>query len=65
MMTTEEIEREKKKIDEMSRMEMSSLWRFAKPGHIYFRNDLPLHAHFKKRFDKLGGFSPEISKAIG
>ena len=52
-------------INRMSREEMCWLWRFAPSGHLYFRSDLPLYDIFKKRFDALGGFSPELSKKIG
>ncbi len=64
-MEEKEIEEHKKKIDEMSQTEMASLWRFAPVEHPYFRNDLPLVEYFNARFKKLGGFTPEISKAIG
>ena len=52
-------------INSMTREEMCRRWRFAPCGDPYFRSDLPLYAIFKKRFDELGGFSPEISKKIG
>ena len=52
-------------INNMSRLEMAQLWRFAPSGHPYFDTTRPYYAVFKKRFDELGGFSPEISKAIG
>ena len=64
-MTGEEIERHKKDINEMSQMDMASLWRFAPSGHPYFDNTLPLHKHFEERFKELGGFTTEISKRIG
>ena len=60
-----EFEEEIKKINEMSQEEMCRLWRFAPIGHPYFDIQLPLFAVFKKRFDELGGFTPEISKRIG
>ena len=63
-MTSDEIENMKEEIDEMSRLEMAHLWRYASAGHPYFNKELPLYDHFKARFDSLGGFSPEISKAI-
>jgi len=65
MITDERIEQHKKNIDKLSQEEMASLWRFAPSGHIYFRSDLPLSDYFKERFNKLGGFNPEISKKIG
>jgi hypothetical protein len=52
-------------ISQMSQEDMASLWRFAPSGHPYFDNTIPLYAVFKKRFDELGGFTPEISKKIG
>lgn len=64
--TEEQIEEIKGKIDLLTRIEMARLHRFAPSGHIYFRSDLPFNDHFNKRFfDELGGFSPEISKALG
>ena len=53
------------KINKMSQIEMASLWRHAPSGHPYFDDRLPYYEEFKKRFEKLGGFTPEISKAIG
>jgi hypothetical protein len=58
-------EKEIKKINNMSQIEMARLWRFASSGHPYFDNNLPYFAIFKKRFEKLGGFTRCISKAIG
>ena len=58
---------EQKKIDhinQMSQMEMASLWRNAPSGHPYFDSTLPFFKVFDKRFKELGGFTPEISKAI-
>jgi hypothetical protein len=59
------IEDEIKIINEMSREEMCSLWRFAPVGHKYFQRGNGLTEAFEKRFKELGGFSPEISKSIG
>lgn len=53
------------KINSLSRVEMCRLVRFAQSGHIYFDTSKPYYDIFKKRFEKLGGFSPEISKLIG
>jgi len=61
-LTPEEIETEKKIIDNMSQEEMARMWRFAPALHPYFRHDLPLFEHFQKRFK---GFTVEIAKAIG
>lgn len=64
-MTDQEIEAWKKKIDDMDQYEMCRLWRFSKPGHPCFDSTTPLADYFKERFDKLGGFTPEISKSLG
>jgi hypothetical protein len=58
-------EKETKTINDMSQIEMARLWRFAPSGHPYFDSSLPYFAIFKKRFGELGGFTPEISRAIG
>jgi len=52
-------------INNMSRIEMCRLWRNAPCGHPYFDISLPFYHIFKERFDRLGGFNPEISKKIG
>lgn len=52
------------KINNMSRMDMASLWRYAPSGHPYFDTTKPYFKIFEKRFEELGGFSPEISKSI-
>ena len=64
MITTELTDGQKAEIDGMSRISMCRLWRFAPPGHPYFDTTQPFYEYFKKRFDSLGGFSPEISKQI-
>jgi len=63
--TKEEIERLEREIDSMSQVAMAKRWRFSRPGDPIFRSDLPLYAKFEKRFKELGGFTPEISEAIG
>jgi hypothetical protein len=65
IMEEKEIEEWKKRIDEMSHLEMARIWRFAPLGHPAFDSNLPLFEIFKKRFEELGGMTPEISKAIG
>lgn len=65
LMTPEEIEEHKAKIDTLSQLEMARLWRFVRAGHPYFNSELPLYEHFKARFEKLGGMTPEISKQLG
>jgi hypothetical protein len=52
-------------INKMSRYDMCNLRRNAPIGSIYFDSTKPYHEIFKKRFDELGGFSPEISKQLG
>jgi hypothetical protein len=64
-MTPKQIETEKKRIDAMTQLEMCRLYRFAPCGHPYFLTGTELHRYFRKRFDAVGGFTPEISKAIG
>lgn len=61
--TEEEVEKLKAEIDQLSHVEMARLWRFAEPGHMFFRP--PMGEYFKERFLKLGGMTPEISKMIG
>lgn len=52
------------KIDGLTRMEMARIWRFGPSGDPMLQGDAGLY--FKQRFfGDLGGFSPEISKAIG
>jgi len=52
-------------INQMSRLEMCRLWRFAPAGHPYFNSQLPFYEVFEKRFKELGGFNPAISKELG
>lgn len=60
--TTQELE----KIAKMSHFDMCALWRRAPAGHPYFDARLPYHQVFRDRlFGEFGGFTPEISKAIG
>ena len=62
-MTNDEI-KEIEKINQMSQGKMASLWRYAPSGHPYFDKTKPFFEVFDKRFKKLGGFTPEISKSI-
>ena len=55
----------KKEIGELSQYEMCRLIRFAPTGHKYFDKSKPYYKHFKERLEKLGGFTPEISKRLG
>lgn len=64
--TTEEILEFKKKIDKMSHFEMAHLLRFSADEYPYFRTDLPeLSDYFQDRFNRFGGFTPEISRRLG
>ena len=54
-----------KRINQMTQMQMASLWRSASSGHPYFDTTKPYFKVFDKRFAELGGFTPAISKAIG
>ncbi len=66
LVTDDEIDEWKKKIDAMSQEDMCRLWRFTAPGtNPIFDTTGPLYAHFDAKFKKLGGFTPEISKRIG
>lgn len=53
----------KAQIDGLTRIEMARLWRFAPTGHILLSGEAG--KYFGQRFGELGGFSTEISKAIG
>ena len=64
-MEKSEIEKHKRIIDSMSQVDMARKWRFASMEHPYFDTTLPLFDYFSARFDKLGGFTPAISKQIG
>lgn len=61
--TLEQLAELAEKINAMTQYEMCSLWRFAPSGHPMLRGaagDL-----FVARFKALGGFTPDISKALG
>jgi hypothetical protein len=53
----------KAKIDAMSREQMARMWRFAPVGHPMFQGEVG--EYFVKRFNELGGWTPELSKQIG
>lgn len=65
-MNLEEFEEQEieKVINGLSHYEMCRLTRFAPSGHKYFDTSKPYWKVFEKRFKKLGGFTPEISKKI-
>lgn len=54
---------QKAAIDAMTRFELCRHWRYAPLGDPLLQGDTG--AYFKSRMDGFGGFSPEISKAIG
>ena len=62
---TEDEQRIIDQINQMSQIDMASLWRFAPSGHPYFDTTKPYFRVFNKRFAELGGFTPTISKSIG
>ena len=63
---SEKQKKEIAKINQMSHYDMCSLWRSAPAGHLYFDNREPYYEVFRKRlFEHFGGFTSEISKAIG
>lgn len=57
-------EKRKAEIDAMSHYDMCSMWRFAKTGTTLIMGECG--DYFKKRlFEHFGGFTPDISKALG
>lgn len=52
-----------KRIDSMSRAEIAYKLRFGKSGDELLKGEN--YDYMKERFDKLGGWSPELSKEIG
>lgn len=63
--TSAEVKAINDSIDSMSQEDMCRLWRFSTSDNPILRGDLPFYARFKEKFNKLGGFTPEISKRIG
>lgn len=51
-------------INRMDLVELKRLQRFAPAGHCVFC-DPELHKAFEARVKALGGFTPEVSKAVG
>jgi len=62
--TPDRIELETKHINNLSHLDMARIYRFAESGHLYFDARYPYYDLFMKRFNKLGGMTPEVSKAI-
>ena len=55
----------KERIENMSHLEMASLWRFSPVGHPIFNKNNGLFEVFEARFKKFGGMTVSISKKIG
>ncbi len=64
-MTPKAIEHWKELIDEMTQEDMCTLHRAAPSGHPCFVRGTEVQKYFKEKFDRLGGFTPTISKRIG
>jgi hypothetical protein len=64
-LTPEQISSYLVQISTMSHIQMAHKWRFAECGDPMFDRRYPLFEAFDKRFKEFGGFTPEISKAIG
>ena len=58
------IESMKRQISEMTRLEMGKMIRFSSSGTIIFQVQ-ELYDHFMEQFNKLGGWTPQLSKLIG
>lgn len=58
------VEKAKAAIDKLDQYQMARLKRFATAGHLFFSNTR-INDYFEKRFEALGGMTPEISKQIG
>lgn len=60
-----EIQKHKNEIDQLTRLQMASKIRFTESGtYAPFMHD-ELYKYFMDRFNSLGGWSSEISKALG
>lgn len=58
-----DIDRLKKQIDGMSQMELCCKWRFAQTGDPLLSGEVG--QYFADKLKEKGGFTPDISKAIG
>jgi hypothetical protein len=65
MKLTNEQKVELRKIYTMTHRDMAYKFRFAPTGHPWFDVTKPYYRHFERRFRRLGGMTPEISKSIG
>lgn len=63
-MTEQENKDWKDEIDKMSHVDMATFLRFAPIGHPIFDSQDDLYDYFQDRFQKLGGWTPEISRLI-
>ena len=54
----------KREIDEMDRLTMGKMIRFSPSGHYIFQ-ETELYDYFMAHFEKLGGWTPQLSKLIG
>jgi hypothetical protein len=52
-------------INKLSHEEMARLWRFAPPGHPYFKSGTPECEAFGARWREFGGMNPSLSKKLG
>lgn len=59
-MTPEELKRE---IDGMTQYQLCQTWRFATVGNPLLQGEVG--EYFAAKLDKKGGFTPEISRALG
>jgi hypothetical protein len=65
MKLTNEQKAELRKIYALTHRGMAHKFRFAPAGHPWFDMTKPYFRHFERRFKRLGGMTPEISKSIG
>ena len=65
-MDNERTEEHLSHIRTMSHVDMARMWRFTPSGHPYFNTDYPMLVNeFAKRWELLGGMTPEVSRLIG
>jgi hypothetical protein len=65
MKLTNEQKAELRKIYGLTHRGMAHKFRFAPAGHPWFDSTQLYFKHFERRFKRLGGMTPEISKSIG
>ena len=59
-MTDDELKRQ---IDAMSQFDLCRIWRFSPVGNPLLQGDIG--KYFEEKLKEKGGFTPEISKALG